>query len=135
MNIKTVGQQYISQTWDLIEKYIVESQQYGGGDYSSEHVKVYLTSGQWVLIVAVDEQNVIHGAMTITFNNYPNHRVAFITATGGKGIITKISLQQLREILKSFGATKIRAAVRPSMERLLYRVGFFKRYTIAETQI
>jgi hypothetical protein len=135
MNIRTVGQQYISQTWDLIEKYIVESQQYGGGDYSSEHVKVYLTSGQWVLIVAVDEQNVIHGAMTITFNNYPNHRVAFITATGGKGIITKNSLQQLREILKSFGATKIRAAVRPSMERLLYRVGFFKRYTIAETQI
>lgn len=135
MNIKTVGQQYISQTWDLIEKYIVESQQYGGGDYSSEHVKVYLTSGQWVLIVAVDEQNVIHGAMTITFNNYPNHRVAFITATGGKGIITKNSLQQLREILKSFGATKIRAAVRPSMERLLHRVGFFKRYTIAETQI
>jgi hypothetical protein len=135
MNIKTVGQQYISQTWDLIEKYIVESQQYGGGDYSSEHVKVYLISGQWVLIVAVDEQNVIHGAMTITFNNYPNHRVAFITATGGKGIITKNSLQQLREILKSFGATKIRAAVRPSMERLLYRVGFFKRYTIAETQI
>jgi hypothetical protein len=135
MNIKTVGQQYISQTWDLIEKYIVESQQYGGGDYSSEHVKVYLTSGQWVLIVAVDEQNVIHGAMTITFNNYPNHRVAFITATGGKGIITENSLQQLREILKSFGATKIRAAVRPSMERLLYRVGFFKRYTIAETQI
>jgi len=135
MNIKTVGQQYISQTWDLIEKYIVESQQYGGGDYSSEHVKVYLTNGQWVLIVAVDEQNVIHGAMTITFNNYPNHRVAFITATGGKGIITKNSLQQLREILKSFGATKIRAAVRPSMERLLHRVGFYKRYTIAETQI
>ena len=113
----------------------MESQQYGGGDYSSEHVKVYLTSGQWVLIVAVDEQNVIHGAMTITFNNYPNHRVAFITATGGKGIITKNSLQQLREILKSFGATKIRAAVRPSMERLLHRVGFYKRYTIAETQI
>ena len=135
MNIRTVGHQYINQTWDLIEKYIVESQQYGGGDYSSEHVKVYLTNGQWVLIVAVDEQNVIHGAMTITFNNYPNHRVAFITATGGKGIITKNSLQQLREILKSFGATKIRAAVRPSMERLLHRVGFYKRYTIAETQI
>jgi len=135
MNIKTVGQQYISQTWDLIEKYIVESQQYGGGDYSSEHVKVYLANGQWLLIVAVDDNNVIHGAMTITFNNYPNHRVAFITATGGKRIITKNSLQQLREILKSFGATKIRAAVRPSMERLLHRVGFYKRYTIAETQI
>ena len=135
MNIRTVGQQYISQTWDLIEKYIVESQQYGGGDYSSEHVKVYLANGQWLLIVAVDDNNVIHGAMTITFNNYPNHRVAFITATGGKRIITKNSLQQLREILKSFGATKIRAAVRPSMERLLHRVGFYKRYTIAETQI
>ena len=135
MNIKTVGQQYISQTWPLIEKYIIDSQQYGGGDYSSEHVKVYLANGQWLLIVAVDDNNVIHGAMTITFNNYPNHRVAFITATGGKGIITKDTLSQLKEILKGMGATRIRSAVRPSMERLLYRVGFYKRYTIAETEI
>jgi len=135
MIIKPVGQQYINQTWHLIEKYIVSSQQYGGGDYSSEHVKVYLTTGQWMLVVAVDDNNVIHGAMTITFNNYPNHRVAFITATGGKGIITKDALKQLKEILKGLGATRIRSAVRPSMERLLYRVGFFKRYTIAETQI
>jgi len=135
MNIRTVGQQYINQTWHLVEGYIAESQKYGGGDYNTEHVKVYLTTGQWILIVAVDEDNVIHGAMTITFNNYPDHRVAFITATGGKGIITKDTLIQLKEIVRHFGATKVRAAVRPSMERLLYRVGFFKRYTIAETQL
>ena len=64
MIIKPVGQQYINQTWHLIEKYIVSSQQYGGGDYNSEHVKVYLTTGQWMLVVAVDDNNVIHGAMT-----------------------------------------------------------------------
>jgi hypothetical protein len=135
MNIRTVGQQYINQTWHLVKGYIAESQKHGGGDYNTEHVKVYLTTGQWILIVAVDENNVIHGAMTITFNNYPNHRVAFITATGGRGIITRDTLKQLKEILKDLGATRIRSAVRPSMERLLYRVGFFKRYTIAETQI
>ena len=69
MNIRTVGQQYVNQTWHLVEDYIAESQKYGGGDYNTEHVKVYLTTGQWILIVAVDENNVIHGAMTITFNN------------------------------------------------------------------
>ena len=135
MKICPVEVHHICQTWQYVEKYIVESQKYGGGDYNSDQVKVYLTNGQWLLLVAVDENNVIHGATTVTFNNYPNHRVAFITATGGKGIITKDVIEQLKNLMKLYGATRIRAAVRPSMERLLYRVGFFKRYTIAETQI
>ena len=135
MIIKTVGIQYISQTWPLIEKYIVDSQQYGGGDYSSEHVKVYLATGQWMLVVAVDENNVIHGAMTLSFVNYPNDRIAFVTTTGGKGIISKDSLKQLKDIVKQYGATKVQAAVRPSMERLLNRADFYTKYKIVESKI
>ena len=135
MIIKTVAPQYISQTWPLIEKYIEESQQHGGGDYNLEHVKVYLTSGQWILVVAVDDNNVIHGAMTLTFINYPNDRVAFVTSTGGKGIIGKDSLNQLKAIVKQYGATKIQAAVRSSMQRLLERSDFYKRYTIVESKL
>ena len=134
--IRPVSVQYVNQTWPLVEKYIAESQEHGGGgDYTLDNVKVYLSSGMWILVVAVDEQGVIHGAMTLTFINYPNDRVAFVTSTGGKLIINRGSLAQLKSIVKQMGATKLQAAVRPSMERLLSRTGFYGRYKIVETNI
>ena len=133
--IRAVPVQNVAQAWPLVEKYITDAQQYDTEDYTVEQIKVYLSLGQWVLIVAVDEEGVIHGAMTVTFINYPNHRVAFITSTGGKLIISKDSLAQLKAIVQQMGATKVQAAVRPSMARLLGRTGFYERYITVETKI
>jgi len=133
--IKAISSQYVSQAWPLVEKYIAAAQEFDGEDYTVEQIKVYLATGQWLLVVAVDEQGAIHGAMTITFINYPNDRVAFITSTGGKLIINKDSLMQLKAIVQQMGATKIQAAVRPSMAKLLGRTGFYERYTTVETKI
>jgi hypothetical protein len=136
MEIRYIPTNNVAQIWPLVEKYIDASQQYGGGgDYTLDHVKVYLSSGMWILVVAVDEQGLIQGAMTVSFINYPNDRVAFVTSTGGKAIISKVSLEQLKVIVHQMGATKIQAAVRPSMEKLLRRSDFYKRYTIVETKI
>jgi hypothetical protein len=136
MEIRHIPTNNVAQIWPLVEKYIDASQQYGGGgDYTLDHVKVYLSSGMWILVVAVDEQGLIQGAMTVSFVNYPNDRVAFVTSTGGKAIISKASLAQLKAIVYQMGATKIQAAVRPSMEKLLRRSDFYKRYTIVETKI
>jgi hypothetical protein len=133
--IRPILTQYISQIWPLVEKYIAAAEEFDGEDYTVEQIKVYLTTGQWVLVVAVDEQGAIHGAMTVTFINYPNDRVAFVTSTGGKLIINKDSLTQLKAIVQQMGATKIQAAVRPSMAKLLSRTGFYERYITVETKI
>lgn len=135
LTIRPISTQYISQIWPLVEKYIAAAEEFAGEDYTVAQIKVYLTAGQWVLIVAVDEQGAIHGAMTITFINYPNDRVAFVTSTGGKLIIKEDSLTQLKTIVQQMGATKIQAAVRPSMAKLLSRTGFYERYKIVETKI
>ena len=92
-------------------------------------------SGQWLLLVAVDEENAIHGAMTVSFVNYPLHRVAFVTTTGGKFIANPALLEQLKQILKTRGATKIQAFGRESMVRLLEKSGFEPRNTLVEVQI
>jgi hypothetical protein len=136
VEIRYIPTNNVAQIWPLVEKYIDASQrQGGGGDYTLDHVKVYLSSGMWILVVAVDAQGIVHGAMTVSFINYPNDRVAFITSTGGKNIVTKESLVQLKNIVKQMGATKLQAAVRPSMEKLLSRTGFYSRYKIVETRI
>jgi hypothetical protein len=136
IEIRHIPTNNVAQVWPLVEKYIDASQKKGnGGDYTLDHVKVYLTSGMWILVVAIDAQGVVHGAMTVSFINYPNDRVAFITSTGGKAIVSKESLVQLKFIVQQMGATKLQAAVRPSMKRLLSRTGFYDRYQIVETKL
>jgi hypothetical protein len=85
--------------------------------------------------VATDKDKQIHGAMTVTFQNYPNDRVAFVTSAGGAGIVNEPILDQLKAVLRSMGATKIQAGGRPAMVRLLESQGFVQRYTVVEMKI
>jgi hypothetical protein len=134
MQLKPIGVNFVNQAWLKVEKYISDSVAHSNGDFSVENVKVYLSSGQWLLIVFVDD-NEVKGALTVSFVNYPNDRVAFITAIGGKLISNKDTYRQLSEIVKSYGATTIQGTARPSVVRLWRRLGFREKYTIVESKL
>ena len=86
-------------------------------------------------IGAVDENNNINGAMTLSFINYPLNRVAFVTATGGKTIINTDTFDQLKRIAKHHGATKIQAMARPAMVKLLQTCDMKPGNTLMEYEL
>jgi hypothetical protein len=139
--LQQVDTNYVAQIWPLVEKYLVDAlvdgveKQNIEANYNIHHVQSFLTTGMWLLIVATDEEGVIHGASTISFANYPMARVAFITLTGGKLIANREIFEQLKTILKQRGATKVQAYCRESMVRLLGRTGFKPITTLVEAQI
>jgi hypothetical protein len=135
LKITDINPNYVSQVWPLVEGFIDSAQQYCGDDYTLDQIKVYVTSGQWILVAAVDEEGKFHGAATISFMNYPNARVAFVTFIGGKLISSKETFEQFKALLKVYGATKIQGAARESIARLWSRYGFEERYRIVETNI
>lgn len=139
LTLQTVDTSYIAQTWPLVVNYIYDSLHEGLEerflDYRIDHVQSYLTSGQWLLVVAVDEQGEIRGASTLSFVNYPLNRVAFMTTTGGKMIANPAILEQLKVICRQRGATKIQAFCRDSMVRLLERCDFEPCSTLVEVKI
>jgi hypothetical protein len=141
LTVQPVDANYISQVWPLVEKYLsdalVEGAEKEGIDlcYNIHHAQAFLTNGTWLLLVAVDEQNNIHGAAAVSFINYPLHRVAFITLTGGKLVLNRETFKQLKEILRQRGATKVQAYGRDSMVRLLQRTGFKPQTTLVEVQL
>jgi hypothetical protein len=95
--------------------FIANALEYGEQDYTLDQIKVYLASGNWALIVALNEIEEVAGACTVTFINYPNDRVAFVTSIGGKlDLVIKKLHAQFKTILKNFGATKIQGAARKS---------------------
>lgn len=133
--IRHVPVQYVNQAWPLVEQYLAEAVQYGGDDYTLDQVRVYIATGQWLLVVAADESGAVKGAATINFCNYPNDRVAFVTFIGGRLISNQDTFKQFKDLLKANGATKIQGAAREAIARLWSRYGFKERYRIVETKI
>ena len=135
LNVQLIPLSLIHQVWPLVENYLEEALKWGEDDYTIEQAKVYIAKGDWMLLVAVDEQNVIHGAAAVNLYNMPNYRVAFVVAIGGKLISSNETYKQLCELLKSFGATRIRGVARESIARLWKRYGFEERYILVEAKL
>jgi hypothetical protein len=135
MIVRHIPVDYCAQVWPNVTKYIADAQQYAGDDYTVDQVKGLICSGQWMLLVAVDEQGAIHGAAAVNFINMPNDRIAFITFIGGKLVSSKDTYAQMVQIFKQFGATKIQGAVRESMAIFSHRYGFEERYRIVEAKL
>ena len=133
--IKPVPVQLVNQTWSLVEGFLADALKWGEDDYTAEQAKVFIAKGDWLLVVAVDEENAIHGAAAVNFFNMPNDRVAFVIAIGGKLISNQDTYAQFSELLKTYGATKIQGAAREAIARLWTRYGFKERYRIVEARL
>lgn len=127
MQVQEVPPHYINMLWPSVEGFVASALPHADGDIALDEVKSYCLNGIWKLLVAVDENNVVRGAGTIHFFNRINHRVAFITTIGGKGILTPEIYSQFSDILRSNGATCIEGSVRDSIMRLAARFGARKK--------
>lgn len=135
LTVAPVQVQYAAQSWPKVEAHLVAAAQYCSDDYTIDQIHLMVCTGQWMLLVAVDEQNEVHGAATVNFINYPNDRVAFVTLIGGKLVSNADTFEQLKAILKQVGATKIQGAARESIARLWHKFGFEERYIVVETKL
>ena len=141
LTVQPVDINYVQQVWPLVKDYLNDGLHKDDDSpewsacYNLDHVQQFITGGQWLLLVASDEEGTIHGAATVSFANYPIHRIAFITLIGGKLISSKDTFEQLKLLLKQRGATKIQGYGRPAIVRLWQRYGFEPRTTLVETQI
>jgi len=141
LSIRHVDTNYVQQTWHMVKPFIEEAMTKSGdfpesaNNYTVDHIQSFLTSGAWLLVVAVDEENNVQGAATVSFINYPLHRVAFVTAIGGKLISNEDTFEQFKTLLKLRGATKIQGYGRDAIVRLWKRYNFEPRNTLVEVLI
>ena len=134
MNIQRVDIGHVHRVWPMVEAHLASAVEHSRGDYTMESVKVLVATGQWLLLVAVNDEGV-KGAATVTFSNRPHDRVAFITLIGGRLISNTDTFEQLKNLLRSLGATCIEGAAREAIARLWTRYGFEEKYSIVGVKI
>jgi hypothetical protein len=135
LTVKPVSVNYFHQTWPLVEELFIAANKHDAGDYTVEQIRGLLANGTWVLLVATDEDNKIHGAASISFYNMPNYRVGFITAMAGKAIVNADVYGQVCSFVKANGATRVQCAARESAAKLYKQVGMAERHIIMETKL
>tara|TARA_R100000234_G_scaffold39286_1_gene23316 strand:+ start:6632 stop:7045 length:414 start_codon:yes stop_codon:yes gene_type:complete len=134
MIVELVPTNTIHIIWGQIENYLKEAVKKSAGEYGIEHLKAGVVAGLQSLYVVIDEStNEIKGGIIVNFINYPNFRVAHITAIGGKSIVDEDTWKNLAFLLKQAGATKCQACAIESTTRLYKsKVGFKKVYNVVE---
>ena len=135
LTIQPVNIAYFHQTWGLVEDLFAKAAKQDSEDYTLDQIKGLLANGSWVLLVAIDEENTIHGAAAVNFYNMPNYRVGFITAMAGKAIVNEDVYGQVCNFIKANGATRVQCAARESAARLYKQVGMQERHVIMETKL
>jgi hypothetical protein len=136
MKIQHIDIKYVNMIWADIEPFIRSSSEATGlFEYTIDQYKLRLIDGTWTALVAVDEDNKIHGAAVVTFFNRPDSRVGFIVAIGGKLITNKDTFEQLKNFMLLNGATKIEGNARESVARLWVRYGFKEKCRVVGVSI
>lgn len=135
MNVFPLNVAYLHQHWGEIEKYLKPALDLGGvEEFNIDQLKVFIANGSWTLFV-VEENQKLCGAVVVTFANYPNDRIAFVTAIGGKFISSKETSDKFKALLKNMGATKIQGYARESVARLWKRIGFANKQILVEYKL
>jgi hypothetical protein len=116
--VQTVTPNNIYNVWEDVKEYLNASINVSGGDFTLDQLKLFLIRGEQTLLVSVDENNKLNGAMTVEFQNRPNSRVMFITALGGNGIVNEETFSQVETWAKMQGATKASAWAQEAQARL-----------------
>ena len=134
--VQPVPVQLVNQIWSKVEPFIKSAEEkFGESEYTTDQIKVYLVTGQMMLLVATDDNSEIQGAATVSFINYPNDRVAFVTSIGGKLVTSPETFAQMSEVFKANGATKIQGAAKEAVARLWKRFGFEEKAILVEVKL
>jgi hypothetical protein len=134
MKFELVPTEWTARLWPEVEQYVVMAQEFSSDEYTVEQVKTLVLTGVWNLLVATEEDKLC-GAVVMAVSNRPNDRAAFIVTMGGKNIVSVDSINQIKEIAVTLGATVLEGAVRESVARLAIKVGFTEKCRLIEVKL
>ena len=133
LDIDLVPTNYLQVVWPKVSHMIDSAMKHAKGEINTDQIKVYLATGEYQLLVFLEGKTII-AAVVIEWINYPNARVMFINAMGGK--TNKTCADKMFEWAKQNGATSVRGAAHESVARLWkMKFGFETIYYLVEKKL
>lgn len=132
MNLILVPHTHVDQFWPTVGPMIAKAceDKASCGEITPDQVRMAIVRQEKHLLVALSESEEVAGAWTVEFLNYPNLRVAFVGALGGRGVLRQDVVDQVKQWCKLMGASELRCYAKDAQARLYGRVGMVKIYDV-----
>ena len=117
IKVQRVNADKVYEVWSEVKGFLEASIETNTDDCTLDQLKLLLTQGLQHLLVGLEDDRIV-GAMAVEFVNYPNQRVMFITALGGKQVVSNEVFSQVEDWARAQGATKSAAWAKESQARL-----------------
>jgi hypothetical protein len=132
-SLHQVAPAYVCQLWPKVKEMLANALEHSGGEYTVDQLQFMLVRGEQTLLVIVDENENVIGAISVAFQHHPAQRIAFVTAVGGRFITSPELWDQFEHWCRENGATHIRGAAYAEVARLWrQKFGVEQRYIIVE---
>lgn len=120
----------LDAAWPVIGPYLDKALSHSEGEICAEDVRQMVRDGQaFVLVVVAGGAILAAGAVEIV--RYPRYKAANIIAVGGKRVFLRADeLAWVCRLARDMGCTKLQTFCRPSMARLLGKLGMREAYRL-----
>lgn len=126
--LRVIHPHYVCQLWPDVRDMLGSALADATGLYSLDQLQLMLVRGEHVLLVA-EEGGRIVGAATVVFENFPNARLAFVSAIAGRLVGSRDLFRQFVAWLLEQGVTRIGGQGPETIARLWrQKFGFRTRF-------
>lgn len=125
----------IDAMWPTVGALIDKALAHSEGELSADDIRAMVKAGTaFVLVIVRGGEILAAGAVEIA--QYPRFRVANIIAVGGEHVFLRRSeLDWVCKVARDMGCEKIQTYCRPSMARLLGKLGMREAYRVMRADL
>lgn len=130
MRLRVLAAESVDGYWPIVSGFLDSALQHSEGELNADDIRTLVDAGRaFILLIVEGDEIKAAGAVEIT--EYPRFRVANIIAVGGNCVFLKRSeLEWLKMVVKDMGCKSLQTYCRPSMARLLARLGMREAYRV-----
>lgn len=138
VSVKYLSKEHLDKFWNQIEPLLEEGLLFCEDELNISQLRLLITQGAVHTIIGIDSENGnVKGALVFEIVNYPNYRVMNIISYGGYNLFAdEYEMEQLKNILRGNGISKIQGWCKPAQARLFKsQFGFETPYQMVRLDI
>lgn len=118
---------YLDTVWPHVEALLFSAVAKAHGEVDISQLRAEIVRGDVILVIWQDDGKVV-SAGTVSFINYPNYRVAYVSFLSGR--FSEASFSAFKDWCRRCGASKIQCWTDDAIARLYQRYGATKAYNV-----
>lgn len=129
MRLQLVPYTHVDQVWPTVAPLLARAcgEKAADGEYTIDQIRMAIVQKDRHLVIGLEGEEIV-GAATIEFQQFPQKRVALISALGGKGVVSAEALTTVKDWCRGMGASELRVFAKDAQARLFSKVGLTKVY-------